>query len=185
MATTQARPWMAVHGRQGVTAARVCCGAARGTAVRGSCVPRIASGSSPVTGGCRFSRCQDIELNPESLPLGLLCGGPGGPAPWPMTRFHWDFSASECRASGPSRARAVCARWRCGVATAPGPRRRPRDCPGRPRWPPLPGSVSAVSDGKARRTGPALEAMYQLNRWLIPTRRRRVPRPPRARSAAS
>ena len=74
---------------------------------------------------CRFSRCQDTELNPESLPRGLLCGGPGGSRPLADSRFHWDFSASECRASGPSRARAVCARWRCGVATAPGPRRRP------------------------------------------------------------
>ena len=42
--------WTGVHGREGGIATPGCCGAARGTTVRSSCVPRTATISPPETG---------------------------------------------------------------------------------------------------------------------------------------
>ena len=163
----RARLLTGVRGRAVVTAVDACCVAARGTTSRGSCGPRIAAGSTPVSGTSMSGSVLPGRWIESCILASLpLVRGSRGLRPL--------AESSPCSAQG----RLPCP----NIAERPHPAVRPDRCvfrafpgpePGPDRRSPIPASapwpMTRVPGGGERRTGPALEAMYQLVRWLIPT----------------
>ena len=105
-----------------MTATTTCCGAARGTANRGICVPRIAAGTTPASGAAGLGSVSQGHWI-ESLPRSRLCGGGQGAGPAGQFPGHFIAASRPDPCPGPVRPYRPARSRKAGLAE-----RVPGDC---------------------------------------------------------